>query len=139
MWIDENGTPNTMWAPPVAILGSAVAEFLSALGGEERERVLVDLDARYDEVFDRPVRAATDHPDVFVESLSEVPPLPGLAAHLEGDLTAGIMRYIDGLPPTWQIEAYEAVSELLAADGDPDGSDEGAIAEGVEAGDAKEC
>lgn len=116
MWIDEEGAANTTWIPPASILGSSAVEFLSALDKSMRQRLVVELDAHYDEVIDRSVEALSNGIPALHPAVSDVPTPVGLAALREDQIATELLLYVASLPPVWQIEAFEAISESLCLD-----------------------
>lgn len=117
MWVDENDVIHTVWVPPEAVLGGHAVAALRAVPADQAEAALDEINGHYDRVRESARADAPTHPAAFgqdnVDDLPYPPVFPGLTPQPEESLATTVLRFVDGIPGEWRLEALEAVCDVL--------------------------
>ena len=117
MWVDENAVMHTVWVPPEAVLGEETVAALRTVPDHVAEAAVLALNARYDEIVNGVLPDAPTGPVDFdsddLDDMEYPTVFPGLAPQPGEPLAATVLRFLDGVPAQWRIEALEAVCDVL--------------------------
>lgn len=117
MWIDPDGVMHTAWVPPEAILGEAAVAALRAVPREVAEAAVLELDGSAEAVRQSAAAGVVPGPavldEVHPDEIPYPPQLPGLAPREGEPLAQTVLAYLAQVPPQWQVEAMEAVYDVL--------------------------
>ncbi len=120
MWVDENDVIHTVSVPPGAILGEESVLALQTVEDDAASATIDGINARYDDIFESAMADApagpTDIVDIDVDELPYPPCYAGPVPQPGESLTSTVMRFLDGVPPQWRLEAFEAVYDALERD-----------------------
>lgn len=120
MWIDPDGVMHTAWVPPEAILGEASVAALRALPREVADAAVLVLDGSAEAVRESAAAGVIPGPatleDVDPDEIPYPPQLPGLMPKEGEALAQTVLAYLATVPPQWQVEAMDAVYDVLEPD-----------------------